>query len=142
MSVSVCVCMCVCQLPRVGGDSVHALFVPVAVLWGTLYTHSLQYGHGSRATTIHCALYTIVCVCVCARVCVCVCVRVRVRVCVCVCVCVCVRVCVCVCVCVCACVCVCPCACACVCVCVCGLYFDEVDPCAALGWTSHSAQVC
>ena len=30
----------------------------------------------------------------------------------------------------------------CVCVCVCALYFDEVDPCAALGWTSHSAQVC
>ena len=30
----------------------------------------------------------------------------------------------------------------CVCVCVCALYFDEVDPCAALGWTPHSAQVC
>ena len=29
-----------------------------------------------------------------------------------------------------------------VCVYVCALYFDEVDPCAALGWTSHSAQVC
>ena len=34
------------------------------------------------------------------------------------------------------------CRCVCVCVCVCALYFDEVDPCAALGWTSHSAQVC
>ena len=32
--------------------------------------------------------------------------------------------------------------CVCVCVCVCALYFDEVDPCAALGWTPHSAQVC
>ena len=29
-----------CQLPREGGDSIHALFVHVAVLWGTLYTHS------------------------------------------------------------------------------------------------------
>ena len=27
-------------------------------------------------------------------------------------------------------------------VCVCALYLDEVDPCAALGWTPHLAQVC
>ena len=31
-----------CQLPRNGGDSIHALFMPVAVLWDSLYTHCLQ----------------------------------------------------------------------------------------------------
>ena len=54
-----CVCVCAsCQLPRDGGDSIHALFMPVAVLWGTLcvwggggYCHFYQvsrislYGH-------------------------------------------------------------------------------------------------
>ena len=39
--VCVCVCVCAdCQLPCAGGDSIHALFVPVALLRGTLYTHS------------------------------------------------------------------------------------------------------
>ena len=55
---------------------------------------------------------------------------------------VCVRARACVCACACARVCVRVCVHVCVCVCVCALYFDEVDPCAALGWTSHSAQVC
>ena len=60
-SGGVCVCCTVCancQLPRDGGDSIHALFVPVAALSGSLYAHALQIkawfvGHD--------------CVCVCVR---------------------------------------------------------------------------
>ena len=56
--------------------------MPVAVLWGTLYTHSLQYVHRSWVTTVLCASALClslvwlwiqnagVCLCVCVCVCV------------------------------------------------------------------------
>ena len=41
-SVCMCVCVCAnCQLPRVGGDSIHAQCMPVSVLWSSLVSLSL-----------------------------------------------------------------------------------------------------
>ena len=42
-----------CQLPLLGGDSIHAQFMPVAVLWSSLDIPSLRIAFGLWVTTVH-----------------------------------------------------------------------------------------
>ena len=47
-------CVPIANCPTLG--VIQSMLVPAAILWGTLYTHSMQYGYGSWVMAAHSAL--------------------------------------------------------------------------------------